>query len=91
MNPDRFDEIDADLNHFELYRELHPEFNNNNNQFYDIENFNGTFDVNGSVVNDLSVIHVNVRLLNANVNDLNMLLSLLIMQFDIVCHGYQIA
>jgi len=31
MNPDRFDEIYADLNHFKHYPELHPEFNNNNN------------------------------------------------------------
>jgi len=41
--------------------------------------------VNGSAVNDLSAIHMNVRLLNANVTDLNILLSLLIMKIDIVC------
>ena len=41
--------------------------------------------MNGSAVNDLSAIHMNVRLLNANVTDLNILLSLLIMKIDIVC------
>ena len=82
MNPDRFDEIDADLNHFE---ELYPELCHISNQYYDVEKFNDTFGVNGSVVNDLSVIHVNVRSLNANGNDLNVFLSLLNLKFDIVC------
>ena len=53
MNPYRFDENDADLNHL---AELYPELSNNNNQYYDTEEFNDTVGVNGSVVNDLSTI-----------------------------------
>ena len=76
MNPDRFNEIFADLTHFE---KLYPELSINNYQYYDIEKFNGTFGVNGSVVNGIIVIHVNKRSLNANVT------SLLIIKFDIAC------
>ena len=80
MSPDRFDEIFTDFNHFE---ELYPELSINNNQYYDIEKCNDIFSVNESVVNDLSVIHVNMRSLNGN--DLNVFLSLLDIKFDIVC------
>ena len=82
MNRDIFDEIDADLNHFE---QLYPELCRNRDQYYDNERFNTIFGVNDSSVNDFSVIHVNIRSLNANGNDLNVYLSLLNLKFDVVC------
>ena len=84
MNRDIFDEIDADLNHFE---QLYPELSRNNNQYYDNERFNSIFGVNGSSVNDFSVIHVNIRSLNANRSDLNVYLSSLNIKFDVVCQS----
>ena len=65
------------------YEQLYPELSKNNNQYYDNERFNGIFSVNDSNVNDFSVIHVNIRCLNANGNDLNVYLSLLNIKFDV--------
>ena len=58
MNTEQtFDDIDADLNHFnELYPSLQT---SHENQYYDSDEFNRLFG-NGRV-NDFSVIHVNIR------------------------------
>ena len=56
MNRNIFDEIDAYLKHFE---QLYPVLSRKNNQVYDNERFSSIFGVDGSNVNDFSVIYVN--------------------------------
>ena len=52
-----FDNIDADINHFE---QLYPSIGVNNfDQYYDSGKFNSVFSVNGT--RDFSVIHVKIR------------------------------
>ena len=81
INNEVFRDIDADLNHFE---ELYPCLNDSQiEQYYSSDRFNSVFS-SGSM-NDLSIIHLNIRSLGANGDILNAYLSLLKLNFDIVC------
>ena len=83
MNSQILDEIDPNDNHFSV---LNPDFRLNfENQYYDVDEFNSECSVNGCGVNDLSVIHVNVRSLRKNGDPLSVYLSLLRRKFDIIC------
>ena len=76
-----FEDIDAELNHFE---QLYPSLNDGRiDQYYDCEKFNDTF--TGDSVNDFSVLHVNIRSLNANGESLVVHLSLFNCEFDVAC------
>ena len=82
MTSSFFDDIDVDLNHFEnLYPNL---IHNRNNQYYDDDRFNSTLASN-DCVRDLSVVHLNIRSINANGSDFITYLSLLNRKFDVVC------
>ena len=78
-NYDVFADIDVDLNHFP---ELN-EYNNYNNksQYHDIDQFK-TLNVNDK---DLKVLHLNIRSLCANMDELCVLLSSLNCNFDVIC------
>ena len=76
-----FDNIDADINHFE---QLYPSIGDNNfDQYYDSGKFNSVFSVNGT--RDFSVIHVNIRSISANGDALSVYLSTLNREFDVIC------
>ena len=75
------DDIDIDLHHYnQLYPSLAISYNN---QYYDSNKFNSSFCVNG--VNDLRVIHLNIRSLSANGDNFVAFLSTLNLNFDIIC------
>ena len=77
---DPFHQIDADINHFELY----PSINENSaKQYYTTEEFNLKFPSNNK--KDLSIFHINIRSLNKNGDELIAYLSLLKRDFDIIC------
>ena len=75
------DEIDVDTNHFDI---LFPSIaSSQNNQYYDIDSFNSSFSING--MNDLSVIHLNIRSIAANGDRFAVFLSTLNLNFDVIC------
>ena len=74
-----FDDIDVDLN-------LNPELQqlnnyNNSSQYFDVDGFN-TLIIND---NDLRILHLNIRSLCSNMEDLCALLTLIKVKFDIIC------
>ena len=78
-NEDFFDNIDADLNH---YNELYPDLNNENKSNYYTSNAFNELSINR---NDFSIFHHNIRSLNKNYDQINGLLSTLKLKFDILC------
>ena len=74
-------DLDIDINHFD---QLYPSITSSyNNQYYDSNKFNSSFSVNG--VNDLRVIHLNIRSISANGDSFVAFLSTLNLSFDIIC------
>lgn len=79
---DYFNNIDADLNHF---NELYPDLTTiNRNQYYSDEKFNNVFGVSDDN-RDLSVIHLNIRSMFKNGDAFITYLSLLNRTFDVIC------
>ena len=73
--------IDADIHHFE---ELYPCVNESNlKQYYTVGEFNVKFPRNN--VNDLNILHTNIRSLRKNGDELSVYLESLNKKFDIVC------
>ena len=73
--------IDADINHFES---LYPCINESNiKQYYTTDDFNEKFTSNNE--KDLNIIHLNIRSLNKNGNELVLYLESINRKFDIVC------
>ena len=81
IDPSVLDNIDADTNHFD---QLYPSVNaSNSRQYYSSNDYNEKFCV--SSVNDLNVIHLNIRSLSKNGDELCAFLSLIKTNFDVVC------
>ena len=77
-----FSDIDIDLNYFDnLYNGLHD-----NQQYFNSDLFNNKFhnDVS-NLSNNLSIMHVNIRSISANGDELVAYLETLILKFDIIC------
>ena len=77
-----FSDIDIDLNYFDnLYNGLHD-----NQQYFNSDLFNNKFhnDV-PNLSNNLSIMHVNIRSISANGDELVAYLETLILKFDIIC------
>ena len=78
---DPFEDIDADLNHFD---QLFPSFRaSTENQYFHSTRFNSNF--NGNNPSDLAIFHVNIRSLNRNGDALIAYLSTLHLKFNIIC------
>lgn len=75
-----FYEIDADLNHF---NELYPELDSNKrSQYYDVSSL---ANLEPTSSRDLSVMHLNIRSLNAHFDEFVALVQLLPIKFDVIC------
>ena len=78
-NSDVFNNIDADLNHF---NEIYPDLNDiNKNQYYDSKKFNELKIKN----DDFKLFHHNARSLNKNFDQLTAFLSTFKTKFDVLC------
>ena len=75
------EDIDVEINHF---NNAFPDvLNNQNCLYYNVETFNSKFnDLNQT---DLSIIHLNIRSLAANGDDFNSYISMLNLNFDVIC------
>ena len=75
-----FDDIDADVNHFD---NLFPDLNFENRcLYYDSNEFNTNVNYNKD---NFSLMNLNIRSISANIDTLNAFLSSLCIQFDILC------
>ena len=81
MNVNILDHVDADINHFD---ELYPCVNESNlKQYYTEDEFNNKFSSRN--INDFSVLHVNIRSINKNGDELLIYLESIDKKFDIIC------
>ena len=79
-NYDTFNGIDREINHFaEIFSDLN---NSEHCDYYSIDKFNETCVTN---VNDLNIIHCNIRSLYAHHDEFLSLLRVLSVKFDILC------
>ena len=79
-NDDIFNDIDPEVNHFaEIFADLN---NSEHSDYYSIDKFNENCVTN---VNDLNIIHCNIRSLSAHHDEFLSLLSVLWVKFDILC------
>ena len=79
-NDDIFSDIDSEVNHL---AEIFPDVNNSeHSDYYSIDKFNENCATN---VNDLNIIHCNIRSLYAHHDEFLALLSVLRVKFDILC------
>ena len=82
MNQDNdniFNDIDPEINHF---AEIFPDLNNSEHSYYSIDKFNENCFTN---VNDLNIIHCNIRSLYAHHDEFLALLSVFRVKFYILC------
>jgi len=76
---DLFPDLDVDMNHF---NELYPDSIEQRSEYYNSQKFNDEIEV---TVSDISVVHMNVRSLSCNIDEVLALFSSLRCKFDIIC------